>query len=399
MQAEKAQVQMAKALRKAIMNKLLLPLELYVHIPFCIKKCAYCDFLSGPSDREGQEAYFYALLGEIRNLPELSEEKRTHEVVSIFIGGGTPSAVDEHWIGEILDHLKKKFYISPDAEITIEANPGTLTREKLDCYRSHGVNRLSLGLQSVQEQELRLLGRIHTYEQFLESYTMARAAGFSNINVDLMFAIPDQTREGWIQNLRTVAELRPEHISAYSLIIEEGTPFYEQEFMLPDEDTEYRMYEDTASVLAQYGYQQYEISNYAKEGFACRHNLGYWKRTEYLGIGLGAASLYDGVRFSNTRDMEEYLQKRGIPQNIRKDKTRLTVREQMEEFMFLGLRMTEGVQEADFEQQFGRMLSQIYGKILDKYKKMGFLEQSDGYWRFTREGIHVSNTILADFLE
>lgn len=374
-------------------------MELYVHIPFCIKKCAYCDFLSGPAGREEQKAYFHALLEEIRNLPDFFGEQDTHEVVSVFIGGGTPSTVDEHWIGEILDHLKKKFRISPDAEVTIEANPGTLTREKLDCYISHGVNRLSLGLQSPREAELRMLGRIHTYEQFLESYTMARTAGFSNINVDLMFAIPEQTREGWIQNLRTAAELRPEHISAYSLIIEEGTPFYERELVLPDEDTEYLMYEDTADVLAQYGYRQYEISNYAMEGYRCRHNLGYWKRTEYLGIGLGAASLYDGVRFSNTRDMKEYLQKSKSPQDIRKDRTKLTVREQMEEFMFLGLRMTEGIREDDFEEQFGITLSQVYGTILDKYEKMGFLEQSGGYWRFTRPGIHVSNSILADFIE
>lgn len=379
------------------MNKEKSSLELYVHIPFCVKKCDYCDFLSGPADRETQEKYFLALLEEIRNLPECSQKE--HEVVSVFIGGGTPSAAEERWIGEILNHLKEKFDISPDAEITMEANPGTLTREKLACYKSHGVNRLSLGLQSVQERELRTLGRIHTYEQFLESYALAREAGFSNINIDLMFAIPCQTREGWIQNLRTAAELSPEHISAYSLIVEEGTPFYERELVLPDEDTEYQMYEDTAAILSEYGYQQYEISNYAKEGYACRHNIGYWRRTEYLGIGLGAASLYEGVRFSNTRDMREYLQESRTPQNIRKEKTRLTLREQMEEFMFLGLRMTEGIREEDFQKQFGRLLIEVYGEILEKYANTGFMEYSDGRWRFTRKGIHVSNRILADFLE
>lgn len=376
-------------------NNRCIPLELYIHIPFCVKKCDYCDFLSGPAGKDVQDAYADAVLREIRNLS--TEDNR--EISSVFIGGGTPSAIDAHWIGDILDNLKKKFKFSPDAEISIEANPGTLSQEKLSVYRDHGINRLSLGLQSPDDQELRMLGRIHTYEEFLQSFYLAREAGFSNINVDLMSAIPGQTYEGWIRNLRTVSSLAPEHISAYSLIVEEGTPFAERELNLPDEDTEYRMYEETAAVLQEYGYKQYEISNYAKKGFACRHNIGYWKRTDYLGIGLGAASLYNGSRFSNTSDMKEYLSGSAEPEKIRRDFIRLSQREQIEEFMFLGLRMTEGIRENMFTEQFGISLNKIYGDVLEKYRNTGFLEYHDGNWKLTRKGIHVSNQILADFLE
>lgn len=370
-------------------------IELYVHIPFCVKKCDYCDFLSGPAGSEQQKAYVQALLKEIRSL----SHPEGYTVTSLFFGGGTPSLVDAGLIEEILFHLKKKFVFSPDAEITIEANPGTLTKEKLAVYRRAGINRLSLGLQSADDRELGMLGRIHTYEEFLDSYRLARDAGFSNINVDLMSAIPGQTYDGWIGNLRTVAELGPEHISAYSLIVEEGTPFAQRELELPDEDTEYQMYEDTAAVLSEYGYHQYEISNYARNGFDCRHNIGYWNRTEYLGLGLGASSLLNETRFSNTSDMEEYLENSGNPEQIRRGLKHLSVREQMEEFVFLGLRMTKGIGEADFAERFGCPLKEIYGTILEKYEKTGFLEYKSGFWRFTRNGIHVSNVILAEFLE
>ena len=200
--------------------------------------------------------------------------------------------MDERFIGEILNHIRRKFQIADHAEITIEVNPGTADRNKLQAYRTYGINRLSIGLQSPDDRELKILGRIHNYEQFLETYRSAREAGFDNINIDLMSAIPDQTYEGWIHNLRTVAGLDPEHISAYSLIIEEGTPFASRTLNLPDEDAEYNMYEATAQILREYGFEQYEISNYAKKGRECRHNVGYWIRQDYLGFGLGASSLY-----------------------------------------------------------------------------------------------------------
>ncbi len=370
------------------------PLEIYVHIPFCARKCAYCDFLSFPAGEDVQQAYTKALIKEIQALP-----KEERPVSSVFAGGGTPSLVREDFIEEILDHLRKTYTFSPDAEITLEANPGTLTKEKLRRYKAAGVNRISLGLQSCEDRELALLGRIHTYRDFLESYARVREAGFSNVNIDLMFALPGQTLKTWVSTLGTVAALSPEHISAYSLIIEEGTPFSKRKLSLPDEEEEYRMYEETGAVLERYGYRQYEISNYAKEGFPCRHNIGYWKRYDYIGIGLGAASLYLGERFSNTRSMKEYLSMSGEPDKIRRERTVLTRREEMEEFMILGLRMTEGVSEQAFWQQFGEKLDEVYGKVLNKYTDMGFMEQEQGWWRFSRKGIHVSNRILAEFLE
>jgi oxygen-independent coproporphyrinogen-3 oxidase len=377
-----------------VKNNRRIPLELYVHIPFCVRKCQYCDFLSGPSDEETKDRYIEALLKEIR----AAEHTEDYEIVSVFIGGGTPSALKAEAIASIMRTLQEQFFFCEDAEVTIEANPGTVDLEKLTIYRNVGINRLSLGLQSTDAEELKLLGRIHSYEEFLKSYEWARKAGFSNINIDLMFAIPGQTGEAWRQHLYQVAELNPEHISAYSLIIEEGTPFAEQNLDLPDEDTEYQMYEDTAEILERYGYRQYEISNYAKQGYMCRHNAGYWQRLEYLGFGLGASSLYGGMRFSNTHQMQEYLKESRNPDQIRKDVTVLSRNEQIEEFMFLGLRMTEGISEKKFEENFDVRLMDIYGDILQKYEETGFMEHIETKWRLTRKGIHVSNHILADFL-
>ena len=367
--------------------------ELYIHIPFCVRKCAYCDFLSAPGSEEAKASYTKALLREIE---AVKTEKR--EVSSIFVGGGTPSALSPSLMGDIFEKIHESFSVAQDAEITIEANPGTLSKEKLFLYKNAGINRLSLGLQSPEAAELKSLGRIHTYEEFLESFSLAREAGFQNINVDLMCALPDQTYEGWIRNLRTVAALHPEHISAYSLIIEEGTPFAKRKLNLPDEDTEYRMYEDTAGILAEYGYEQYEISNYAKKGLACRHNIGYWTRKEYLGLGLGAASLWGNQRFSNTSDFSAYLKESGSPETIRENREILSLEDEMSEFMFLGLRMTEGVSKAEFLESFGTPIESVYGKVLDKYKNMGLLEEKEGRIFLTRAGIHVSNGVMAEFL-
>lgn len=375
-------------------NKNRTPLELYIHIPFCVQKCQYCDFLSGPSDQETRDRYIKALRAEIQAVQGVE----AYEIVSVFIGGGTPSVLKAEAIASIMRTLQEQFFFCEDAEVTIEANPGTVDLEKLTIYRNVGINRLSLGLQSTDAEELKLLGRIHSYEEFLKSYEWAREAGFSNINIDLMFAIPGQTGEAWRQHLYQVAELNPEHISAYSLIIEEGTPFAEQNLDLPDEDTEYQMYEDTAEILERYGYRQYEISNYAKQGYMCRHNAGYWQRREYLGFGLGASSLYRGMRFSNTRRMQEYLKESRNPDQIRKDVTVLSRNERIEEFMFLGLRMTEGISEKKFEENFDVRLMDVYGDILQKYEETGFMEHIETKWRLTRKGIHVSNHILADFL-
>ena len=383
------------------------PLHLYVHIPFCVKKCAYCDFLSGPAGEKTQDAYVQALKKEIHGI----QEGKERPVSSVFIGGGTPSLLEPRHIESVMNQLYKEFLITPDAEITIEANPGTfipradsceqrksLSREKLRVYRRAGINRLSMGLQSPKDEELQLLGRIHTCRQFLECFYGAREEGFTNINVDLMSALPGQSCEGWAENLKFTAGLGPEHISAYSLIIEEGTPFAKMDLNLPDEEAEYKMYEDTAEILKEYGYDQYEISNYARPGFESRHNSGYWRRREYLGIGLGASSFWERYRFSNTTDMEEYLKNSAFPEKIRQNEELLSVKDEMAEFMFLGLRMTKGISKEEFRKEFGTDIRKIYGSVLEKYEKMALLEEKDGRIFLTRAGIHVSNTVMADFL-
>ena len=370
------------------------PMEIYIHIPFCIRKCDYCDFLSGPSGPKEQADYVQALLREIQAV----EEGEGRSVSSIFIGGGTPSVLDERLLGDILREIRNRFKIEEYAEITIEVNPGTANIGKLQAYREMGINRLSIGLQSPQDRELKILGRIHNYEQFLETYQEARTVGFDNINIDLMSAIPDQTYEGWVKNLRTVAELEPEHISAYSLIVEEGTPFAARKLNLPDEDTEYNMYEATAQILKEYGFEQYEISNYARKGRECRHNVGYWARQDYLGFGLGASSLYGKERFANTADMKKYLENSRNPEKIREKEPSLTREDEMAEFMFLGLRMTKGISKADFQRCFGCTIESVYGEVLEKYESMGLLLEQDGRIFLSREGIHVSNSIMAEFL-
>lgn len=370
------------------------PMEIYIHIPFCIRKCDYCDFLSGPSGSEEQADYVQALLREIQAV----EEGEGRSVSSIFIGGGTPSVLDERLLGDILREIRNRFKMEEDAEITIEVNPGTANIGKLQAYREMGINRLSIGLQSPEDRELKILGRIHNYGQFLETYQEARTVGFDNINIDLMSAIPDQTYEGWVKNLRTVAELEPEHISAYSLIVEEGTPFAARKLNLPDEDTEYNMYEATAQILKEYGFEQYEISNYARKGRECRHNVGYWTRQDYLGFGLGASSLYGKERFANTADMKKYLESSKNPEKIREKEPSLTREDEMAEFMFLGLRMTKGISKADFQRCFGCTIESVYGEVLEKYESMELLLEKDGRIFLSREGIHVSNSIMAEFL-
>ena len=370
------------------------PMEIYIHIPFCIRKCDYCDFLSGPSGPEEQADYVQALLREIQAV----EEGEGRSVSSIFIGGGTPSVLDERLLGDILREIRNRFKMEEDAEITIEVNPGTANIGKLQAYREMGINRLSIGLQSPEDRELKILGRIHNYGQFLETYQEARTVGFDNINIDLMSAIPDQTYEGWVKNLRTVAELEPEHISAYSLIVEEGTPFAARKLNLPDEDTEYNMYEATAQILKEYGFEQYEISNYARKGRECRHNVGYRTRQDYLGFGLGASSLYGKERFANTADMKKYLKNSKNPEKIREKEPSLTREDEMAEFMFLGLRMTKGISKADFQRCFGCTIESVYGEVLEKYESMELLLEKDGRIFLSREGIHVSNSIMAEFL-
>ena len=380
-------------------------LEIYIHIPFCVKKCAYCDFLSGPQDKETIERYVSRLLKEIQ--VHASKQKFTldYEVTTIFLGGGTPSVLEANQIQRIFEMLKNSFKISKDAEITIEANPGTVTVEKLEAYKKCGINRISFGLQSTNNEELKLLGRIHTYEEFLESYQLARACGFENINVDLISAIPKQTVASWEETLSTVIALNPEHISAYSLIVEEGTPFAKLygegcpgEHDLPREEEERVIYYRTEELLEKAGYHRYEISNYAKKGKECRHNLGYWERKEYLGIGLGAASLINNIRYKNTDDLLYYMEHSSDLSAIQENVEKLSLQEQMEEFMFLGLRKMEGVSVTEFKNTFGKTMEECYGEQIQKLKEQGLLEQKDGRLMLTRPGIDVSNYVFGEFL-
>ena len=396
-------------------------LELYIHIPFCMKKCNYCDFLSAPADERTQNHYVAALLREIRYYGECCRDRR---VSTIYIGGGTPSWLPEQYMELILKQLRVSFDIDEAAEITVECNPGTLTGQKLMTYKACGVNRLSIGLQSTFDDELKLLGRVHTYEQFLRNYELARKAGFSNINIDLMSALPYQTTVKYLTSLKRVIALKPEHISAYSLIIEKGTPFYEKYRFdavkreagmrtecLPGEETEYEIYEKTKEVLEQNGYRQYEISNYAKAGYECRHNIGYWKRTDYLGMGLGAASLIDNVRYTNARDLFLYIEEtsaihavsiegveHGMATNLHEQADVVSRNAQIEEYMFLGLRMTEGITRAEFRQTFGVEIEAVYAGILPKLAEEGLIRMEAGVIRLTKRGTDISNYVLAQFL-
>lgn len=370
-------------------------LELYLHIPFCIRKCEYCDFLSGPADEKSRRMYLDALLRELAVVGPQAEE---YEVTSVYIGGGTPSLLPGDWMEELMAGVREAYSLTKDAEISMEANPGTLTEGNLAGYRRAGINRLSLGCQSTDDTELKLLGRIHTWAQFQESFRMAREAGFTNLNVDLMSGLPGQDLASWEQSLKIIAGMEPEHISAYSLIIEEGTPFAEKNLDLPDEEEERQMYERTWEILQEYGYQQYEISNYAKPGKECQHNLGYWTRREYLGFGVGSASLFQNQRFINLRDRSVYAVFDGNVESIRQEMETLTVREQMEETMILGLRLIRGVSRSEFQKNFGISVEDVYGPVLEKYSRMGLLNTEGDRIALTRAGISVSNPIMADFL-
>ncbi len=377
------------------------PLGIYVHIPFCLKKCYYCDFLSVPIKEETEWVtwYFQALKEEIQ---EYQEQAGSYAVSSIFLGGGTPTLPSEKWIIQIIEEIQNVFLVEKKAEITIECNPETVNRKKLQAYRETGINRISFGLQSADNRELKRLGRVHTYQRFLESFTAAREVGFSNCNVDLMFGLPGQTLDGWENTVRTAAALAPEHLSAYSLIVEEGTPFFEQRkqglLSLPEEEEERQMYQKTEQWLEESGYQRYEISNYAKTGWECRHNLIYWSGEDYLGLGLGASSYLNGVRFQNTTDFKSYQKKEKRLEERERGAERLTITNQMEEFLFLGLRKMAGVSKTEFQKRFGYSMDSIHGEVIRKWKKKGLLEEGEDRVWLTRGGIDVSNVILADFL-
>lgn len=372
-----------------------IPMEIYVHIPFCLRKCRYCDFLSFPCGGKERARYLSALGQEIACCGRGHTEGA---VTSIYFGGGTPSLLSDEQMGYLMGCIKRQFSLAPDAEITMEANPGTLSASCLAGYRRAGINRLSIGCQSIHNEELFVLGRIHRYEDFRESYRMAREAGFANINVDLMYGLPGQTADSWRRSLETVCALGPEHISAYSLIVEEGTPFADMSLDLPDEDAERQMAADAVEILRDHGYARYEISNFARPGFACRHNIGYWDGTPYLSFGLGASSYMDHTRWRNTRSMEKYLKNASFPACLRRDVEILTIENRMEEFMFLGLRMTAGISKSVFAKRFGVSMNEIYGAKIEHFVREKLLTNSGDRVFLTERGMDLANMVMAEFL-
>lgn len=385
---------------------------IYIHIPFCVQKCAYCDFLSAPSDEVTKKEYVEALISEIRSTD------LNISVPTIFFGGGTPSVLDAVYIQNIMEALHEMFEIEPDAEITIECNPGTVTLDKLLTYKRAGINRISFGLQSACNQELKSIGRIHTYEQFLTSYETARRAGFDNINIDLIEALPEQTIASWENTLKKIIDLQPEHISAYSLILEEGTRLYDQiererkrgTDRIPNEDVEREMYYLTNELMEKAGYLHYEISNYAKAGRECLHNLSYWSPDHYIGFGIGAASYVSQMRYKNTDDLNAYIscakgtqeksqnQQKMNLSKIQVDVTELTKENMMEEFMFLGLRRMDGISTKEFYKRFGIEYESVYGAVTRKFLDMNLLIQKQDRIYLSNRGIDVSNSVMAEFL-
>ena len=380
------------------------PVSLYLHFPFCERKCRYCDFLSGPASDEARENYMQLLCREIA----LRREEVKGPVDTIFIGGGTPSLMTPSQLSRLMETIYDTFQISADEsdpeiniEISMEINPGTADREKLSAYRRTGVNRLSIGVQSFSDAELQLLGRIHSAYQARKIFGEARKAGFDNINLDLMSALPGQKVSDWEKTLLQTVSLGPEHISAYSLIIEEGTPFSHMQLpQLPTEEEDRAMYHLTKDLLGEYGYRRYEISNYARAGYACRHNCGYWTGHEYLGLGLGASSYISGERFRNPADMASYAKavEEGDPAALRCEREILTPNEQMEEFMFLGLRMTEGVSVPAFEERFGEKPDRRFSEVIAKHEAQGVILRSKDRIALTDYGLDVANYVMADYL-
>ena len=389
-------------------NKEYGKLGLYVHVPFCRHKCAYCDFYSTDKIRceggksEEMKTYCDALINQMRLCSDSITE---YDIDSVFIGGGTPTALPEKQLLRLVREIKESFYETDDMEFTVEMNPATADEKLLRKLYRAGVNRLSIGLQSADDRELHALSRIHTREQFEESFEMARDAGFENINVDLMYGIPEQTPGSLEDTLAYVTALDPEHISLYNLILEEGTPLYEarDSLKLPDEETEFRMYCDAIAALRAQGYGQYEISNFAKPGFECRHNLRYWNCEEYIGFGPAAHSYFAGKRFSVKPMIGLYtktmLKKpKELPEELLGENVTVDRREQIIEYIMLQFRLTRGLDTRAFAARFHADFDEVFGKKCALYVQHGFMTHENGRYAFTPTGMYVSNTILSQLL-
>ena len=388
-------------------KKIYETLGLYVHIPFCRHKCAYCDFYS--TDRHGDDGksdemkqYCKALRYHLRMV---SDKVSDYNIDSVFIGGGTPTALCPKLLLSVINEIKDDYYEAEKMEFTVEMNPATSDYKTLRRLRRAGVNRISIGLQSADEAELRALGRIHTKEEFEESFLQARDAGFDNINIDVMFGIPGQTESSLLETLSYAVSLSAEHISLYNLILEEGTPLWRKraQLALPSENEEYGMYEAAIAYLADNGYAQYEISNFSRPGFECRHNLRYWHGEEYLGFGPGAHSCFAARRFGIVKDTAQYIEimkgkPKQLPADMLSENEHIDRRGALTEYIMLQLRLCEGIDPADFKARFGGDFEAVFGKKCELYIKHGFMKHENGRYALTPKGMFVSNTILASLL-
>ncbi|EQK45284.1 radical SAM superfamily protein [[Clostridium] bifermentans ATCC 19299] len=374
-------------------------LGLYIHVPFCAQKCYYCDFNSYKINSNQKKEY---LINIEREMKFYKEEFKDKCFDTVFFGGGTPSILTVDELQELVNNINENFNIKKDAEITIECNPGTINREKLEAMKKMGINRLSIGLQATQNYHLKSIGRIHTYEEFEKNYYDALDIGFENINIDLMYALPNQKTQEWKDTLDKIIKLNPSHISAYSLILEEGTKLYDmyqnKEFELLDEDTDINMYNYTIDTLKRHGYNQYEISNYSKENLECKHNIIYWKCDNYLGLGPGASGFIGDTRYSNIEDICEY--NKCIMQNIRpvSEEIELTKKDKIEEFIFMGLRMNEGINVDIFKERFDTDFYDIYQEVMDKLIKRELVRFDGKNISLTQKGREISNSVFIEFL-
>lgn len=374
-------------------------LSLYIHIPFCSSKCSYCDFLSFACKDEKIHSYIDALLIEL----ELYKEKiMDYEIKTIFIGGGTPSSIDEIHITRILNYIMENYNVERLEEVSIESNPGSLSKEKVKAYKDSGVNRISMGLQSLNDNILKNIGRTHSSKDFYNSLEIIREVGIDNINADLMFGLPGQSLSDVLYSLDQVLKLEIEHISYYGLILEEGTDMYRRyekgEIQLPSEDEEREMYHNIVRILKEHGYQHYEISNFSKPGYSCKHNLTYWDIKPYLGIGLNSHSNMEDKRFSNTINIEDYISKlknRTLPVI---EEVNIFTDTEIEEFCIFGLRKIRGIDKLDFKKRFNKNIEDIYGIEIEKHVKNGLIINTDTNIRFTSLGLDLSNQVEVDFL-
>ncbi len=379
-------------------------MELYIHIPYCAQKCRYCDFASYPGQTATMAAYVDAMLAEAK---AMSAAARGCTIETVFIGGGTPSILPPDLMRRLLSGLRTWYDIPKGAEFTSEANPGTLTAPWLDAALEGGVNRLSMGMQALQPELLQTLGRIHRHEDVVESVKLARKMGVENLSVDLMFGLPGQTPSMWQDSLDAALALEVEHMSCYGLIPEEGTLLKADldagRLILPEEADERQMYDDALRILAAHGYEQYEISNFALPGRACQHNIGYWTRVPYIGLGASAASMLNtpsgGLRTTNPMGIQEYIHMAEAQAWRKRERVSLLPEDARFESLMLGLRMTRGVSETDFAAMHGISLEEFCGETLKRQEKQGLLVHRDGRWALTRRGMDVQNAILVEIME